>query len=101
MLFMCTYQVDRDKQADTQAFFASMTQEQISGEYPDGVKEIGRWHDVPNGNGWVVVETDDQEALTSWIMGWSGQCTFPTVTPVLGDDAARKLVKAMLKAQQG
>ena len=101
MLFMCTYQVDRDKQADTQAFFASMTQEQISGEYPDGVKEIGRWHDVPNGNGWVVVETDDQEALTSWIMGWSGQCTFPTVTPVLGDDAARKLVKAMLKAQEG
>lgn len=101
MLFMCTYQVDRDKQADTQAFFANMTQEQISGEYPDGVKEIGRWHDVPNGNGWVVVETDDQEALTSWIMGWSGQCTFPTVTPVLGDDAARKLVKAMLKAQEG
>jgi len=28
MLFMCTYQVDRDKQADTQAFFANMTEEQ-------------------------------------------------------------------------
>ena len=47
MLLMCAYQVDRDKQADTQAFFANMTQEQIDGEYPDGVKQIGRWHDMP------------------------------------------------------
>ena len=31
MIFMCTYQVDRDKQADTQAFFANMTDEQIKG----------------------------------------------------------------------
>jgi len=101
MIFMCTYQVDRDKQADTQAFFANMTDEQIAGEYPDGVSQIGRWHDVPNGNGWIVVETDNQEALTSWIMGWSGQCKFPTVTPVVDDDNGRKLIKAMLAAQQG
>ena len=40
MIFMCTYQVDRDKQADTQAFFANMTDEQIAGEYPEGVKPI-------------------------------------------------------------
>ena len=25
MIFMCNYQVDRDKQSDTQAFFANMT----------------------------------------------------------------------------
>ena len=99
MIFMCTYQVDRDKQSDTQAFFANMTDEQIAGEYPDGVTQIGRWHDVPNGNGWIVVEADDQEALTSWIMGWSAQCKFPTVTPVLEDAPARKLVKAMLASQ--
>ena len=51
MIFMCTYQVDRDKQSDTQAFFANMTDEQIAGEYPDGVTQIGRWHHVQNGNG--------------------------------------------------
>ena len=44
MIFMCIYQVDRDKQADTQAFFANITDEQIAGEYPEGVKPIGRWH---------------------------------------------------------
>ena len=101
MIFMCAYRVDRDKQADTQAFFANMTEEQIAGEHPAGVTQIGRWHDIPNGNGWIVVESDNQEALTSWIMGWSGQATFPTVTPVVDDGTARKLVKAMLASQQG
>ena len=96
---MCTYQVDKDKQADTQAYFTNMTQEQIDGEYPDGVKQIGRWHDMPNGRGWVVVEADNQEALTSWMMGWSGSATFPIVAPVMDDTNGRKLMKAMLDSQ--
>ena len=95
MIFLCQYEVDRDKQADTQAFFANMTEEQIAGEHPNGVTQIGRWHDVPNGTGVMVVETDNQEALTSWLMSWSGQCTFPVVTPVMDDAGAREIVKAM------
>ena len=51
MIFMLTYQIDRDKQVECQTFFTQMTDEQIAGEYPEGVKQIGRWHDVPNGNG--------------------------------------------------
>ena len=39
MIFMCEYQVDRDKQSDTQAFFANMTDEQAAGEFPAGVKK--------------------------------------------------------------
>ncbi len=42
MIFMCNYQVDRDKQSDTQAFFANMTDKQIAGECPEGVTQIGR-----------------------------------------------------------
>jgi len=38
---MFTYQVDRDKQADTQAFFANITDEQIAGEHPNGVNNSG------------------------------------------------------------
>jgi hypothetical protein len=99
MIFMCEYQVDRDKQSDTQAFFANMTDEQAAGEFPAGVKKFARWHDIPNGNGWTVVEADNQEALASWIMGWSGQATFPVVTPVVDDDMGRKLLKAMHASQ--
>ena len=96
---MCTYQVDKDKQADTQAYFTNMTQEQIDGEYPDGVKQIGRWHDMPNGSGWAVIDADSQEALTSWMMGWSGSATFPIVAPVMDDTNGRKLMKAMLDSR--
>jgi hypothetical protein len=101
MIFMCNYQVDRDKQSDTQAFFANMTDKQIAGECPEGVTQIGRWHDVPNGRGFIVLEADNQEALTAYLMGWSAQCTFPIITPVLDDAAARKAVKAMIASQQG
>ena len=101
MIFMCEYQIDNDKKTDTQAFFASMTPEQIAGELPSGVKQIGRWHDIPNGCGWAVIESDNQETLTSWMMGWSGQCTFPIVTQVVDADTDRKMVKAMLASQQG
>ena len=80
---------------------SNIKQEQNSGELPNGVKQIGRWHDIPNGCGWAVIESDNQENLTSWMMGWSGQCTFPTVTPVVDDDTARKLVQALLASQQG
>ena len=100
MIFMCMYQVDRDKQSDTQAFFTNMTQEQMDGEYPNGIKQVGRWHDAPNGRGWIVVETDNQEALTTWMLGWSGQCTFPIVTPVMDDMNSRKTMKAVLASQQ-
>ena len=34
MIFMCQYQIENDKKTDTQAFFASMTPEQIAGELP-------------------------------------------------------------------
>lgn len=48
MLFYDQYKVDRDKQAETQAFFANMTEEQRAGEVPEGVNLVGRWHDLPN-----------------------------------------------------
>ena len=34
---------------------ANMTDEKSKNEYPTSVKQIGRWHDVPNGNGVIIV----------------------------------------------
>ncbi len=100
MIFYVKYQCDRAAQADAQAFFATMTDEQIANEIPPGCTLLGRWHDVPNGWGISIVEADSQEDLTSWMMGWSALCTFPVITPMLDDNAARKLVNQMLAAQQ-
>ena len=37
MIFMLTYQIDRDKQVECQTFFTQMNDEQIAGEYPEAV----------------------------------------------------------------
>ena len=37
MLFLVTYQVDRDKQVECQTFFANMTNEQIENESAVGM----------------------------------------------------------------
>jgi hypothetical protein len=95
MLFYVKYQVDRDKQSDTQAFFANMSEEEREKEIPDGVNLVGRWHDLPNGWGVAIVEAESQEALTGWAMSWSGACTFPVITPVVDDDTGTKLLKQM------
>ena len=58
MLFYVKYQVDRDKQSDTQAFFANMSEEERAKEIPDGVNLVGRWHDLPNGWGVAIVEAE-------------------------------------------
>lgn len=100
MIFLIEYELDAEKKIDVQTFFANMTDEQIAGEYPPSVKPIGRWHDLPNGCGTVVVETDDQEALTSWMMGWASMATFPIVRPVVDDTMSRKAIKSMLASQQ-
>ena len=42
MIFMLQYQLDRDKQADTQAFFANMSDDMIEGEFPSGVTKLER-----------------------------------------------------------
>ena len=78
-----------------------MTDEQIAGKYPADVKQTSRWHDAANGSGVIIVDTDNQESLTGWIMGWFGACTFPTIKPVLDDANERKAIKAMIANQKG
>ena len=68
MSFYVKYSVDRDKQADTQDFFANMSEEERAKEARDGVNLVGHWHDLPNGWGVAIVEVESQEALTAWTM---------------------------------
>jgi len=47
------------------------------------------------GGGVAIVEAESQEAMTSWMMSWSGACTIPVITPVVDDDTGKKLLKQM------
>lgn len=93
--FFSTYECFTDLKDQAQSYFANMTDEEIANEAPEGVKIICRYHDVPNGTGFAVVEAEDQEAMTQWTMGWASLCHFPIVKPVVDDQTARRLIKQM------
>ena len=72
-----------------------MSADQISNEVPPNVTLLARYHDVPNGTGITILETDDQEAMTAWTLGWATMCHFPIIKPMLDDDGAHALIKKM------
>ena len=100
MIFFATYECFTDLKDQAQSYFANMTDEEIANEAPEGVKIICRYHDVPNGTGFTVIEAEDQEAMTQWTMGWASLCHFPIVKPVVDDQTARRLIKQMKASQE-
>ena len=98
MKFLVTWRLHEDKRHEIFEAFSQMTPDDDEAQL-DGMNLIGRWHDVPNGNGVIIIETDNQENLTSWMMSWSSMCTFPIVKPVVDDQTGRKLVKELIASQ--
>ena len=58
---------------------------------PKGVKMLGRWHDVTQSRGIVVLESDDAEAVARWSYAWSDVLSFETY-PVLDDAGAARVL---------
>ena len=73
--------------------------DQIAKEIPNGLRLICRYHDLPNGSGFAVVETDSQDAITAWALTWSELCTFPIIKPVVDDDTGRRMIRGMSESQ--
>jgi hypothetical protein len=95
MLFHIEYELFSDLKEQAQAYFADMSEEEIATEFPEGMTVIGRWHDIANGSGLMIADVSSEEALTSWMYGWSSLATFPVVKPVLDDGSARRLIQSM------
>ena len=94
MIFMVEFKIDRDRYAEDMKLFANMSDEDIAAECPPNMRQIGRWHDLPNGTGIAIIEATDQEKLTSWLMTWAPTNTFPVIKPVVDDETARRIIKA-------
>lgn len=95
MLFHIEYELFSDLKEQAQAYFADMSEEEIATEFPEGMTIVGRWHDIANGSGLMIADVSSEEALTSWMYGWSSLATFPVVKPVLDDGSARRLIQSM------
>ena len=69
-----------------------MTPEDDTNDAGKDVKIIGRWHKVGGGGGTCICETDNIEALNSWMLNWAGMCDI-SVNVVIDDASSRKVIK--------
>jgi hypothetical protein len=54
------------------------------GQPPQGVKMLGRWHDVANGTGVAISEASDSSAMARWALEWNDLMEM-NINPALTD----------------
>jgi len=59
---------------------------------PEGVKMLGRWHDMAAQTGYLLAETDSVALISKWLAEWSDRLTFETV-PVITDEEAAEVAR--------
>ena len=95
MKFMVTWQFHEGNLHETLAGFAKMEpgeEEEIMG---DGVKLVGRWHDLIRGGGVAIFEAESAEAMAAYSLYWNRYMDLD-IAPVVDDDEARKLGKEII-----
>ena len=59
---------------------------------------LGRWHDVINGRGVSIAETDDPDALSRWLLAWNVGVDFE-ISIVHTDEEAHAMIRDHLAGQ--
>jgi len=90
MKFMVSWRVHDAKRHDALKTFAQMTAQDDQADLGENIKLIGRWHDLQKFTGVAIAETDDPQAIASWILNWNGMLDIE-VTPVLDDEEAKEV----------
>ena len=90
MKFLVTWRVHEDKRHDALNGFSQMTEEDDRADLGDGVRLIGRWHDVVGFTGVAIAESDSLHAISNWLLNWNAILDVD-VTPVLDDEETRAL----------
>jgi len=95
MLIMMSWELYPETKMDAFAAFSQMSEEDDVADRGLDVKMIGRLHDLAAGTGTAIVESASMDAVYSWVVNWAPMIS-ATVTPVLGDDGARNVIKEKL-----
>ena len=61
------------------------------GRPPEGVKMVGRWHDIGRISGTAIAETDDPLLMSKWALEWNDIFEFE-IRPVVTDKQAGPLL---------
>jgi hypothetical protein len=95
MKFMLTWRIHPDKRQAALAAFAQMTADDDAKDMGNKIKLIGRWHDIGDGTGVAICESDDPQAMASWALNWNPVLDLQAKV-VLDDEEARAVGRQKL-----
>jgi Protein of unknown function (DUF3303) len=94
MKFRCNWSIPHDNWLPVPKKFTSMSsQEQTNAG--DGVKIIGRWHDVAERTGVVIFESNDPAAVQRYLGLWNPHMEID-LAPVLDDAEATAVYRQII-----
>lgn len=96
MKFMVHWRTHPEKRMEVISGWIGRSPEERA-ELGSGLKMIGRWHDVVEGTGVLIVEADRAEDLAHYLTGWSFVMDL-TAVPVLDDEESAAALKKGLAA---
>ena len=96
MKFMAKWSIEQDKWVPILKVWTSLTPGQRA-DAGEGVKIIGRWHDVNARSGVAIIETSDAAAMGRYLNQWNTMCNLE-VAPVLDDEESAAVGKKALEA---
>ena len=85
------YMLDFKCNQEAYKVFASMTLEELDGQFLKGSTKLARYHDLTTGSGIVLVESEDPALVIEFANGWSELCQ-TTITPVVNDKKAMAIL---------
>jgi hypothetical protein len=92
MKFMLTWRLHTAQRQNALAAFSKMTADDEAADL-GGIQLIGRWHNIAEGTGVAIYESDDPIAMANWALNWNPilDCV---VAPVLDDAETRAVGKS-------
>jgi len=92
MKLMIQWEIHVDQRHDVFTGWSEMDLEDYGAMQGATIKTLGRWHDLINGRGIQICETDDGEAVAQWLLKWNAVCDFE-ISIVHDDEEAHAIVK--------
>ena len=88
MQFMVTWTIDIPQKAAAESRFL-----ETGAAPPAGVELLGRWHSTGDRRGFMLLESSDGVAVSTYMRTWNDLITFD-ITPVVNDEQLAKIMQS-------
>lgn len=94
MKFLGTYSIQQDKWLPLLKRWSSMSPQERANA-GEGVKIVGRWHDMASRTGVIIVESNDLAAVQRYIGQWNPYLD-TNLTPVVDDEESAAIARQIV-----